>query len=134
MPIATVPKVVAERLQLGKRQAEPLEDENDIEWTGGISIGTPGKTFLIDFDSEWSCVQVNLSLIASHEAGSSDLWVPGSNCKSSGCSTKTTYNPDASSTSKSQNGTFIIQYGDRSTVLGPIYSDTGQFQDLHCVT
>ncbi|KAK7059200.1 hypothetical protein VNI00_001827 [Paramarasmius palmivorus] len=50
MPIATVPKAIAERLQLDKRQAEPLEDENDIEWTGSISIGTPGKPFLIDFD------------------------------------------------------------------------------------
>ena len=35
-----------------KRQSESLQDEEDIYWAGNISIGTPGQTFLIDFDSE----------------------------------------------------------------------------------
>lgn len=36
-----------------KRQAEKLTDENSDEyWAGPITIGTPGKAFLIDFDSE----------------------------------------------------------------------------------
>ena len=37
-----------------KRQNEPLIDENqDTEWAGTVSIGTPPKEFLIDFDSTY---------------------------------------------------------------------------------
>lgn len=40
---------------LKQRQSEPLNDEGDNElWAGSISIGTPGQTFLIDFDSKLS--------------------------------------------------------------------------------
>ena len=36
-----------------KRQKEPTTDENnDLEWAGTISIGTPAQNFLIDFDSK----------------------------------------------------------------------------------
>ena len=35
---------------LEKRQKEPTTDENnDLEWAGTISIGTPAQYFLIDF-------------------------------------------------------------------------------------
>jgi cathepsin D len=35
-----------------KRQAEALiDEEEDLEWAGSISIGTPAQNFLIDFDS-----------------------------------------------------------------------------------
>ena len=37
-----------------KRQKEALTDEeNDLEWAGTISIGTPAQSFLIDFDSTY---------------------------------------------------------------------------------
>lgn len=37
---------------LEKRQKEALTDEeNDLEWAGTITIGTPAQSFLIDFDS-----------------------------------------------------------------------------------
>ena len=36
-----------------KRQNEALDDENDTEWAGEVSIGTPPVTFLIDFDSTY---------------------------------------------------------------------------------
>ncbi|KAG8715800.1 Type I transmembrane sorting receptor [Ceratobasidium sp. 423] len=36
---------------LGKRQKEPLTDEQDELWAGTISIGTPAQSFLIDFDT-----------------------------------------------------------------------------------
>jgi len=90
-----------------RRQSEPLTDENQEDWTGTIGIGTPEQNFLIDFDT-----------------GSSDLWVPSSSCSSSVCSSKTQYTSSASSTSAQQSGTFSIQYGDGSTVSGPVYTDT----------
>ncbi|GAA5927782.1 hypothetical protein JCM10213_000891 [Rhodosporidiobolus nylandii] len=77
-------------------------------WAGYLSIGTPPKQFLIDFDT-----------------GSGDLWVPSSSCTSSACSNKRKYNPSSSSSSVRQNGqTFSIQYGDGSSTSGPAYKDT----------
>ncbi|KAI0358653.1 acid protease [Trametes cingulata] len=93
---------------LTKRQNEPLTDEeDDLEWAGTISIGTPAQKFLIDFDT-----------------GSSDLWVPSSSCRSSTCSSKKKYTASSSSTSSKKSGSFQIQYGDGSTVSGPVYTDT----------
>ncbi|OSD06723.1 acid protease [Trametes coccinea BRFM310] len=91
-----------------KRQAESLTDEGgDQYWAGNIAIGTPGQTFLIDFDT-----------------GSADLWVPSVNCTSSYCSKKHKYNPASSSTEARKSGSFSIQYGDGSTVSGPVYTDS----------
>ncbi|KAJ7446446.1 acid protease [Mycena galericulata] len=93
---------------LKKRQAEPLTDENeDIEWAGKISIGTPPQNFKIDFDT-----------------GSSDLWVPSVSCTSTTCASKAKFNANFSSTSAIQPGTFAIEYGDGSTVSGAVYTDT----------
>ena len=90
--------------------SEALTEEDDgRSWAGPISIGTPGQSFVIDFDT-----------------GSSDLWVPSTSCTSDNCSSKSKYNPSASSTSSQKNGTFEIQYGDGSEVSGPIYTDTGR--------
>ena len=85
------------------------EEDNGREWAGPISIGTPGQSFRIDFDT-----------------GSSDLWVPSSSCTSDACNGKNEYNSSASSTSSLKDGTFVIQYGDHATVSGPIYTDTGE--------
>ncbi|RPD78649.1 acid protease [Lentinus tigrinus ALCF2SS1-7] len=93
---------------LAKRQSESLTDEeDDLEWAGTISIGTPGQKFLIDFDT-----------------GSSDLWVPSSSCTSSTCKSKSRYTASSSSTSSKKTGSFSIEYGDGSTVSGPVYTDT----------
>jgi len=78
-----------------------------IEWAGTISIGTPAQKFLIDFDT-----------------GSSDLWIPSSTCTSSTCKKKSTYKSSSSSTSDKESGSFSIEYGDGSTVSGPVYEDT----------
>ena len=89
---------------LAKRQSESLTDENDdVEWAGTISIGTPAQKFLIDFDT-----------------GSSDLWVPASSCTS--CGEHHLYNATASSTGSPKGGNFTIQYGDGSTASGPIFT------------
>ncbi|TCD70576.1 Type I transmembrane sorting receptor [Steccherinum ochraceum] len=91
---------------LAKRQSDTLTDQQEEEWTGPISIGSNNQKFTIDFDT-----------------GSSDLWVP--NAKScSTCNGKHTYSSSASSTSKTESGTFKIEYGDGSTVSGPVFQDT----------
>lgn len=101
-PLATVPA------SFQKRGAVTLKDQNeDIEWTGTVEIGSPAQSFVIDFDT-----------------GSSDLWVPSSSCK--GCSGKTLYNPSKSKKSSKKTGTFTISYGDGSTASGTPYTDTGE--------
>ncbi|KAI8972259.1 protease [Trametes punicea] len=91
-----------------KRQAEKLNDEGGDEyWSGPISIGTPAQKFLIDFDT-----------------GSADLWVPSVNCTSSYCSKKDKYKPTSSSSSARKSGKFSIEYGDGSSVSGPVYTET----------
>ncbi|KAH9832948.1 aspartic peptidase domain-containing protein [Rhodofomes roseus] len=103
---AHVPELAVLPASLQKRQSASLTDQqNNLEWTGTVSIGTPAQDFTIDFDT-----------------GSADLWVPSSDC--SGCQSQASYNANSSSTSKEQSGNFQIQYGDGSTASGPIYSDT----------
>lgn len=54
-----------EERRVERRQAETLTDEEeDLEWAGTISVGTPPQKFLIDFDSKrlHSCT----SLLRSH--------------------------------------------------------------------
>ncbi|KAL1745063.1 aspartic peptidase domain-containing protein [Schizophyllum fasciatum] len=106
--LAAIPDAVKAKLQIAKRQAEALEDENnDTEWAGDITIGSDDQKFLIDFDT-----------------GSSDLWVPSSDCSSSVCSQKHSYDASSSSSGDKASGKFQIQYGDGSTVSGPVYKDT----------
>ena len=103
-------RAIPENLEKRATASEPLTDEqDDEEWAGTISIGTPAQSFLIDFDT-----------------GSSDLWVPSSSCTSSTCSSKHKYTASKSSTGSKKSGSFSIEYGDGSTVSGPIYTETGK--------
>jgi hypothetical protein len=63
--------------------------------------------------------------IATIPAGSADLWIPSSDCTSSGCSYKHNYRANASSSSKKLADNFSIRYADGSTGSGLIYNDTG---------
>lgn len=70
-----------------------IEDYQNSQYYGEITIGTPGQAFNVIFDT-----------------GSSDLWVAGSQCDSS-CGRHAEYN-SAKSSSYIANGTiFEIQYG-----------------------
>lgn len=47
---------------LAKRQSVPLVDEgNETQWSGAISIGTPSQDFRINFDSKYSRVCIILA-------------------------------------------------------------------------
>ena len=111
---AHIPELAVLPAGLQKRQSEALDDQqSNLEWTGTVSIGTPGQDFVIDFDT-----------------GSADLWVPSKDCD--GCQAQNSYDPSASSTSQEESGTFQIQYGDGSQASGPIYSDSGM-SFLHAI-
>ncbi|CAM4963617.1 unnamed protein product, partial [Rotaria socialis] len=79
---------------------ENLTNELDIYFIGMISIGTPPQTFRIDFDT-----------------GSSDLWVPSSQCRSS-CNGFNKYNSAESATYVTNGEKFSISYGDGSSASG----------------
>ncbi|CAF2130644.1 unnamed protein product [Rotaria magnacalcarata] len=79
---------------------ENLTNELDVYFIGTISIGTPPQNFRIDFDT-----------------GSSDLWVPSSQCQSS-CNGFNKYNSAQSTTYVANGETFSISYGDGSSASG----------------
>ncbi|KAH6880697.1 aspartic peptidase domain-containing protein [Thelonectria olida] len=102
---ATVKKIknVPKRRSSGSATTTP--NEGDSEWLTPIQIGSPPKTFNLDFDT-----------------GSSDLWVFSSDTK--GVSGHATYNPDQSNSSKKLTGaTWSIKYGDGSSSSGDVYTD-----------
>ncbi|PIL22787.1 transporter [Ganoderma sinense ZZ0214-1] len=99
-PLATLPNSFQKR-----GSVELTDQENDLLWTGKVSIGKPAQSFTIDFDT-----------------GSSDLWVPASSCSTCGSHSK--YDPSSSSGSKKESGSFSISYGDGSTASGTPYTDT----------
>jgi hypothetical protein len=72
----------------------PLNNFLDAQFYGEVSIGTPGQTFSVVFDT-----------------GSSNLWVPSHKCWSAACWIHSTYT-EAKSSSYQANGTeFNITYG-----------------------
>merc|ERR1712241_402938 len=78
---------------VGGTASMPLQDYQDAQYWGTCNIGTPAKTFQVLFDT-----------------GSSNLWVPASDC-SNCASGKTKYDPTASSSYKANGTSFEIQYG-----------------------
>ncbi|GJE93357.1 Asp-domain-containing protein [Phanerochaete sordida] len=85
----------------------PLTDDNNGElWQGSLTIGTPAKTYTVQFDT-----------------GSSDLFVPGSQCSDANCQGHAKYFPANSSTSVDVKKTFQLNYGSGS-VSGEQYTDT----------
>ncbi|KAF8266882.1 acid protease [Lactarius quietus] len=81
----------------------------DSEWYGSISVGTPAKTFTVNFDT-----------------GSSDLFLPSTACDSS-CDGHTWYDPSQSSTELDLGKPFHLVYGGGDWVNGTLYTDDVTF-------
>jgi len=79
--------------KLGATGPVVIEDYQNSQYYGEITLGTPGQKFNVIFDT-----------------GSSDLWVAGSGCDSS-CGRHAQYNSAKSSTYQANGTIFDIQYG-----------------------
>jgi len=98
---------------LGGSADVELKDYMDTQYYGTIELGTPAVSFLVLFDT-----------------GSSNLWVPASNCTNCAAS-KTKYNPAASSTFKPNGTAFEIKYG-TGEMKGFVVHDVITIGELQC--
>ena len=94
----------------------PQKDYGDIEYVGEVSIGTPAVNFSVIFDT-----------------GSSNLWVPSSQCtdctNSPGCCKHTKYDSSQSNTYTAVGTPYVLPYGS-GTVVGVISQDVVNFGGL----
>mmetsp|Transcript_14199 Transcript_14199/g.26787 ORF Transcript_14199/g.26787 Transcript_14199/m.26787 type:complete len:370 (+) Transcript_14199:59-1168(+) len=82
---------------LGDTREISLDDYVDAQYYGEIAIGTPAQQFSVLFDT-----------------GSSNLWVPSSNCYSVACFTHDTFKNTKSSTYVKDGRALDIEYGSGS--------------------
>lgn len=103
-------------LNSGPVQATDIQ--NDSEYLCPVTIGTPGQTLMLDFDT-----------------GSADLWVWSTqlpkNVTSQNGSSHTIYDPSKSTSyANKQGSTWQIQYGDGSTASGTVGNDNVKLGSL----
>lgn len=88
----------------GSSSSVTINNFENAQYYGTVSIGSPGQDFSVVFDT-----------------GSSNLWVPASNCTD--CGSKPKFNSGASSTFHSNGEAFDIRYGS-----GPVSGYVGEDQ------
>ncbi|XP_039551898.1 gastricsin [Passer montanus] len=91
---------------------EPIANHLDSSYFGEISIGEPPQKFLVLFDT-----------------GSSNLWVPSTDCKSPACLNHAKFKASASATFSPSGQSLTVSYGSGSvTIL--LGSDTLRIQSI----
>ena len=83
---------VQNKAQVLAQVGQPVNDYEDFEYIGNITIGTPGQSFAVILDT-----------------GSANLWVPDKTCKT--CKGKSMFDSSASSTYVANGQAWSIQYG-----------------------
>ncbi|XP_056367393.1 gastricsin [Oenanthe melanoleuca] len=91
---------------------QPITNHLDSSYFGEISIGEPPQKFLVLFDT-----------------GSSNLWVPSTDCKSPACFNHAKFQPSGSATFTPSDQSHTVSYGSGSVTIALGY-DTLRIQSI----